>query len=518
MMQHWSRRQFLQALGAGSAAGLASHPLSALAAAENSDQIAGLRQHIRHIVVIYQENRSFDHYFGAYRHPRGAAVANLLGPDGQISAAFDGLQKNPAGIPYSTLPMPEELPVLQHRLLPNRPFALGPYVAADQNIPWDPAHLFFRMQREANGGKMDRFVGMALSKGHFSLDHAPISDVDSMQAAYAVSRPSGAVLGYYTRQDLPFYHALADHYVLFDHFHQAMFGGSTGNALFLAAARTCQDPKAPREWRVPKDMSYVDLPYDQAGYLINNLPPLQGPTDAIPEKLAIAPDPAAQDFPNIGDRLDAAGVPWAWYQEGWDRVKPWAMKDAFGPGDGSAIVDTGELYVPHHNPFQYFARWKTYVQGGHLRDITDFFGDLQAGQLPAVSFLKAAASHNEHPADSAPRWGMDYVQGILNSLAKSPAWPHTLVLITYDEGGGFWDHVPLPARDYFGPGTRIPALLVSAWARSGYVDHRIADTTSILRLIETRFRLPPLNERDAAAYALTDGLDFSGKVRDPAFI
>jgi hypothetical protein len=205
----------------------------------------------------------------------------------------------------------------------------------------------------------------ALSKGHFSLDHAPVSDVDSMQAAYSVSRPSGAVLGYYTRQDVPFYHALADHYVLFDHFHQAMFGGSTGNALFLAAARTCQDPKTPREWHVPKDMSYVDLPYDQAGYLINNLPPLQGPTD---------------------------------------------------------------------------------------------------------------------------------------------------------EGGGFWDHVPPPARDYFGPGTRVPALLVSAWTRPGYVDHRIVDTTSILRLIETRFQLPPLNERDAAAYALTDGLDFSGKVRDPAFI
>ncbi|MBU2733552.1 hypothetical protein HF641_12560 [Acidithiobacillus ferridurans] len=270
-MQHWSHRQFLQALGAGSAAGLVSHPLSALAAAGNKDQIAGLRQHIRHFVVIYQKNRSFDHYFGAYRHPRGAA---------------------------------------------------------DQNIPWDPAHLFFRMQREANGGKMDRFVGMALSKSHFSLDHAPVSDVDSMQAAHSVSRPSGAVLGY----------------------------------------------------------------------------------------------------------------------------------------------------------------------------------------------LKASASHNEHPADSAPRRGMDYVQGILNSLAKSPTRPHTLVLITYDEGCGFWDHVPPSARDDFGPGTRVPTRLVSAWTHPGYVDHRIVDTTSILRLIETRFQLPPLNERDAAAYTLTDGLDFSGKVRNLEFV
>lgn len=82
----------------------------------------------------------------------------------------------------------------------------------------------------------------------------------------------------------------------------------------------------------------------------------------------------------------------------------------------------------------------------------------------------------------------------------------------------FWDHVPPPAQDYYGPSARVPALLVSAWTRPGYVDHRIVDTTSILRRIETRFQLPPLNERDAAAYALTDGLDFSGKVRDPAFI
>nr|WP_264318421.1 alkaline phosphatase family protein [Acidithiobacillus ferrooxidans] len=109
-MQHWSRRQFLQALGAGSAAGLACHPLSALAAAENSDQIAGLRQHVRHIVVIYQENRSFDHYFGAYRHPRPRPArerldaSRLCGPPHRRHHQYPPAHRNalPASAPERT--------------------------------------------------------------------------------------------------------------------------------------------------------------------------------------------------------------------------------------------------------------------------------------------------------------------------------------------------------------------------------------------------------------------------------
>jgi phospholipase C len=122
-----------------------------------------------------------------------------------------------------------------------------------------------------------------------------------------------------------------------------------------------------------------------------------------------------------------------------------------------------------------------------------------------------------HPANSAPRWGEQWVMGLLRALGDSPLWEKTAVVITYDEGGGFWDHVAPPRPDAYGCGTRIPSLLISPWARRGYVDHRVADTTSVLAMIEARFGLQPLQTRDAAAYNLLEGLDFAQKPRAPSF-
>ena len=106
---------------------------------------------------------------------------------------------------------------------------------------------------------------------------------------------------------------------------------------------------------------------------------------------------------------------------------------------------------------------------------------------------------------------------LLKAVGDGPAWDRTAIVITYDEGGGFWDHVAPPRPDAYGCGTRIPALLISPWARRGYVDHRIANTTSVLALIETRFGLKALTRRDAEAYNMLDGLDFSGKAREASF-
>lgn len=106
---------------------------------------------------------------------------------------------------------------------------------------------------------------------------------------------------------------------------------------------------------------------------------------------------------------------------------------------------------------------------------------------------------------------------LLKALGDSRMWEKTAVIITYDEGGGFWDHVVPPMPDAYGCGTRVPALLISPWARRGYIDHHIADTTSILGLIEARFALEPLQTRDATAYNLLDGLDFAQKPRAPSF-
>ncbi len=512
-----SRRSFLKAAAsAGGAAYFASRlPRSVRAAAPAGPDLQGLRDKIDHMIVIFQENRSFDHYFGAYQPPGGAALANLLDAEGQIDARFNGLQKNAAGVAYGYLPVPYQLPGFAHALLDNKPFQLTRYIPPDANVPWDPSHHFFRMSAQIDHGKMDRFVALAMPGKHdFSGTRR---DADPVQMMLAQSTPSGGVLGFYTRADLPHYHHLADEYVLFDHFFQAMTGGSTGNALYLAAARSAQRSQPPAAVTGSLTPPVFDRPYDKNGVLINDLAPVNGPTEVFMGPLDLSPPPDEQTYPNIGDRLDAASLGWAWYNEGWNAVKPWALKNAFGPGDGSVVVDTPALYVSHHNPFQYYPSWFANVNAGHMRDSVDFFEDLKSGRLPHVSFIKATGAHDEHPANSAPRWGEAWVMRLLKALGDSPIWAKTAVVIAYDEGGGFWDHVAPPTPDAYGCGTRIPALLISPWARKGYIDHRVADTTSVLALIEARFGLKPLQQRDARAYNLLDGFDFTQKARAPAF-
>jgi phospholipase C len=487
-----------------------------LAADAPAPDIQQLREHIDHVVVIYQENRSFDHYFGTYRNPHGTStVANLLDSDGKINARFTGLQKNPAGIPYNYLPVPYDIAGFYPAILKNRPFHLARYLPAAHNVPWDPAHNFFRMFAQINGGRMDQFVSLALAL-HPAHPEA-LSKLTPLQLSFDLSKPSGPVLGFYTRDDIPHYHALADEYVLLDNFFQAMSGGSTGNALYLAAARSAVWKEAPARLKISQTPTLADLPYDKDGILINDLPPLDGPTEVGKSMLKIAPPPEQQTYPSIGDRLNAANISWAWYNENWNGVKPWALKTAFGPGDGSAVIETPILYVPHHNPFQYYPSWRANVQAGHMRDAEDFEEDLRSGHLPQVSFIKATGIHDEHPAQSAPGWGENWVMGLLRGLGNSSAWSRTVVIITYDEGGGFWDHVPPPQKDAYGCGTRMPALLISPFARRGYVDHKVGDTTSVLAFITTRFGLEPLQQRDANAYSMLDGLDLSQKPRDPAF-
>jgi phospholipase C len=510
------RRRFLKSLAAtGAAALLQSRFAPARAQAPGSADLQGLRAKIDHIVVIYQENRSFDHYFGAYQPPSGATVEGLLDHNGKIDARFIGLQKSPTGAPYAYLPVPYTIPGFANARLENKPFHLSPYIPPVANVPWDPLHHFFRMFAQIDGGKMDYFVALALLGPHAFFDKQ--HQMNPAQMMLAESNPSGAVLGFYTREDLPGYHHLADEYVLFDHFFQAMSGGSTGNALYLVAARTASSSKVPPNKMGSLTPPVFEQPYDKSGMLINDLPPINGPTETFMGLLDLAPPPEEQTYPSIADRLDAASLPWAWYNEGWNTVKPWALKTAFDAGDGSIVVDSPEEYLPHHNPFQYFPTWSANVKAGRMRDITDFFEDARTGKLPAVSFLKATGSTDEHPQNSAPRWGEHWVMGLLKALGESPLWEKTAVVITYDEGGGFWDHVAPPRPDAYGCGTRIPALLISPWARRGYIDHRVADTTSVLAMIEARFGLQSLQTRDAAAYNLLEGLDFTQKPRAPSF-
>src|SRR3989442_13152299 len=154
-----------------------------------------------------------------------------------------------------------------------------------------------------------------------------------------------------------------------------------------------------------------------------------------------------------------------------------------------------------HQPFIYFANYAdgTQAKADHLKDEQDFVAALQTGRLPAVSFVKPYGLDNEHPGYTDLITGENHVEQLIEAIRTSPHWNHTAIIITYDEHGGFWDHVAPPVVDRWGPGSRVPTLVISPFARHGVVEHHRYDTTSILALIEHRWGLAPLSTRDAAA-------------------
>jgi phospholipase C len=195
----------------------------------------------------------------------------------------------------------------------------------------------------------------------------------------------------------------------------------------------------------------------------------------------------------IGDLLSAKGVSWAWYGGAW----------------AAALAGKNAQPIPsfqfHHQPFNYFSTMapKTAERALHLKDGglggSEFLAAIDAGKLEQVTFYKPQGNLNEHPGYANVESGDAHIADVISHLQKSPQWAHMVVIVTYDENGGFWDHVAPPKGDRWGPGTRIPAIIVSPFAKMGFVDHTQYDTISILRLITRRFDLPVLpgiTERD----------------------
>jgi phospholipase C len=227
---------------------------------------------------------------------------------------------------------------------------------------------------------------------------------------------------------------------------------------------------------------------------------------------------------NIGDLLSNAGVSWAYYGGGWDNAAGNTGGRGYtnGPGPNCADPDSapapadgdglnaGYPYCPHksyqqhHYPFAYFARYAPGMPDrAHLQDEKDFLYNAQQGALPSVSFVKPLGIENEHPGYASEPKGSSHLLDLINAVENGPQAGNTLILVTYDEFGGQWDHVPPPgmgttgAHDQWGPGTRIPALLIGRSLTSSGVDHTVYDTTSILRTIEAQWNLPNLGQRDA---------------------
>jgi acid phosphatase len=236
----------------------------------------------------------------------------------------------------------------------------------------------------------------------------------------------------------------------------------------------------------------------------------------------------------IGDLLTAAGVNWAYYAGAWN----YALSNPPNtPGTSAANPN----FQYHHQPFNYFETFDPGTTTGvanraaHLLDAgvatpvdiaagtlppSRFLTDIQTGNLPPVTFYKPHGPVNEHNGYANVTDGDKHIAAVVAALQASPQYEHMLIVITYDEFGGLWDHVPPPKGDMFGPGTRIPALIISPYAKKGYVDHTQYDTTSILRFITKRWRLPVLtgiSTRDKALVAngfppmgdLTNALDLA---------
>jgi phospholipase C len=219
------------------------------------------------------------------------------------------------------------------------------------------------------------------------------------------------------------------------------------------------------------------------GYAVNTVQPFYHPYEAdTADKDRMPP----QTLSTIGDRLSDSGVSWAWYAGGWN--------DALaGKPDKN--------FQFHHQPFVYFQRYAdgTPEKAEHLKDEDDFLASLDEGTLPAVSFVKPIGEENEHPGYSTVTEGEQHAADLIERVKNSPQWGDSAIVVTYDEFGGFYDHVAPPVVDRWGPGSRVPTLIISPHARKGFVDHTLYDTTSILKFIEWRYGLEPLADRDANA-------------------
>ena len=517
-----------------------------------------LRSKIDTIVVIYAENRAFDNLYGNF--PGAHGLSEVIDPDGRVRPAYvpqvdrDGsvlpaLPPTWGGVTAAgTEPVVTEA---QSAGLPNAPFSIAhaftpqsKVTLSTSTVTRDLVHRFFDHQMQIDGGRNDGYA--------------------------AWSDAGGLVMGHYDYGRSALY-ALAQEFVLADNFFQGAFGGSFLNHQYLICACAPEYPNADTAAAKP---SIAILDTDAAGHYLPRLKLAQGaPRSALdgPPRFArngnITPanyfgdgkfyavntmqpayqpsgnPPAADDADTlyadphrgttlppqnqatIGDALDAQHVDWIWYAGSWNA----ALADGRrSPLEARAVIYAPQTpggnpdFQPHHQPFNYYERFDPAAhadqRAAHLKDYGALVADAAAGRLPPVVFYKPQGNVNQHAGYASVAEGDAHIADLVAILRASPQWRHMVIVITYDEFGGAWDHVAPPHGDLLGPGARIPALIVSPYAKRGTVDHTQYDTESILRLITRRFGLdvlPGISMRDKGLAAhgaapmgdLTNALD-----------
>jgi phospholipase C len=469
---------------------------ASIAAPATGAEAASALNKVSHIIVLYLENRSFDNLFGTFPGADGLANAPSI------------VQRDRSGMPYRVLPPPQgpfdvdgNAPAVRAITigeLPNAPFAIDAINPAitTQVVTRGLTHLFYTNRAQINGGANDRFVLLSDARG-FSMGH------------YSAAAMQPSNLWRAARSG-----------VMFDNFFQGAFGGSFLNHIWLVCACAPVWPHPPAGQRsvldpegIPLDERRVTTAAD-GDYAVNTTQSVflhdgQQGANLLPPQSATT----------IGDRLTERGIDWAWYSEGWDL----ALDRQRTPEQEAQFKAMRFAY--HHQPFAYFDRFDPATARGraerrtHLRDGRDLEVDLRSSQLPPVVFYKPADINSEHPGEGSVAAGDAVIGRLLEMLDRSSIRDSYALIITYDEFGGFFDHVPPPAgpaagdrADFFGPGTRIPTVLVSPHVKRGTIDSAEYESTSILKLIAERFALDPLpSRRFHAVKSLSGVFDASGK-------
>jgi len=521
------------------------------------------------LVVIYEENHSFDNLYGLWGKVGNQKVNGLSqGEAGttqldQSGAPLDCLLQNDNNLVTTTATVkwldgsrhPGLLSPECSSTTPNgvdfdshftssAPFSINDYIApADKTCPpptvfaangvvkGDPqglpggctrdiVHRFYQEQYQLDGGKQDRYStgsdAAGLTQGHYDTTQLPV-----YQYLHAAGAPN---------------------YVIADNLFQAAFGGSFLNHQYLVAAQAPQwdtsqlavpagknsvldaagfPNKTYPLYKPDPNVAYLDGPLTQScgqpttvqgfacgNYAVNTMQPSWQPSaggsNVLPGVNDVDPSKPFYET-NIGDELSAKNVSWNWYAGGWN----------------DAVAGRADpLFQYHHQPLNYFQNYAPGMPGRtHLRDETEFVDAAQAGTLPAVSFVKPIGEENEHPGYASTDHGDSHLVELLTSILNGPDGKKTLIVVTYDEFGGQWDHVAPPGQgssaadgphDQFGPGTRIPALIIGANFTKSGVDHQAHDTTSILATIEHAHGLAPLTSRDAQVTDLRHALIVGG--------
>jgi len=455
---------------------------------------------IKHVVVIFQENVSFDHYFATYPY-----AAN---PSGE--PAFHPAQGTPS------------VNGLTPALLSNNPNMANPSrLDRAQAMTCDMDHDYTAEQRAADGGLMDRFV--------------------QETGAHSGACDPRQVMDYYDGNTVTALWNYAQHFAMSDNSFNTTFGPSTPGALNLVSGQTHGATPPNVQGRVANGTVYSDLDpaFDDCS---------KGQT-------------AAMGVRNVGDLLDAKHITWGWFEGGF---RPTSEAGAAKAVCGSAHANLGGQqvadYIPHHQPFEYYqstsnphhlppssvAMIGRSDQANHEYDLTDFWAAAQTGNLPAVSFVKAAAYQDGHAGYSDPIDEQHFLVDTINRLMRLPVWTSTAVIINWDDSDGWYDHVLAPIvlqssdpatdalqgpgdcghaapgayQDRCGYGPRLPLFVVSPWAKANFVDHSITDQSSILRFIEDNWSLGRIGDQssDAMAGSLLNMFSFTRPQRPGTFL